>query len=103
MLLALIIVTSFIGYLPAGPTVALASEVLRPQTRSTGMGIYYTLLYVGVALGPMLAGFVSDVTGDPAAPVYLIAVLASLTVLALGVFRYLQTCGFPAAVRPKGT
>jgi len=101
LLLALIIVTSFIGSLPPGPMVALASEVLRPETRSTGMGIYYTLLYVGVALGPMLAGFVSDVTGDPAAPVYLIAVLALLAVLALGVFRNLQARAFPAAVRPR--
>jgi MFS family permease len=103
LLLGLIIVTSLIGYLPAGPIVALASEVLRPQTRSTGMGIYYTLLYVVVALGPMLAGFVSDVTGDPATPVYLIAVLALSTVLALGLFRVLQARGFPAAVRLQET
>lgn len=103
LLLALIIVTSFIGYLPAGPIVALAGEVLRPQTRSTGMGIYYTLLYVGVALGPMLAGFLSDVTGDPAAPVYLIGVLALFTALALGLFRALRARGFPAAVRLQET
>ena len=103
LLLSLIIVTSLIGYLPAGPMVALASEVLRPQTRSTGMGIYYTLLYVGVALGPMLAGFVSDVSGDPAAPVYLIGVLALFTALALGLFRGLRARGFPAAVRLQET
>lgn len=103
LLLALIIVTSVIGYLPPGPMVALASEVLRPQTRSTGMGIYYTLLYVGVALGPILAGFVSQVTGDPAAPIYLIAVLALLAVLALGVFSNLRARGFPAAVRFTAT
>ena len=99
LLLALIIVVSFIGNLPAGPIVALAGEVLRPQVRSTGMGIFYTVLYVGPALGPMLAGFVSAITNDVAAPVYLIAVFALFMVLALGLFRALQARGFPAAVR----
>jgi MFS family permease len=103
LLLALIIVTAFIGNLPPGPIVVLADEVLRPQTRSAGMGIYYTWLYAGLALGPMLAGFVSDLTGDPAAPVYLIGVLALLTVLALGLFRALQARSFPAAARRRET
>jgi len=103
LLLTLIIVTAFIGSLPAGAIVALASEVLRPQARSAGMGIYYTWLYAGLALGPMLAGLVSDLTGDPAAPVYLIGVLALLTVFALGLFRALQARGFPAAARRRET
>ena len=62
------------------------------------MGIFYTLLYAGLALGPVLAGFTSDTTGNPAAPVYLIAALAVLTVLALGLFRGLQVRGIPTAV-----
>jgi MFS family permease len=103
LVLTLIIVTSLIGYLPPGPIVALAREVLRPQARSTGMGIYYPLLYAGLAFGPMLAGFVSDLTGDPAASVYLIGIIALFTVLALGLFRALQARGFPAAVELRGT
>ncbi len=99
LLLSLIIVVSFIGNLPPGPIVALAGEVLRPQVRSTGMGIFYTLLYVGLALGPVLAGLVSDISGNPAAPVYLIAILAVVTALAVGLFRALRARGFPAAVR----
>ena len=103
LLLTLIIVTAFIGNLPPGAIVALASEVLRPQVRSAGMGIYYTWLYAGLALGPLLAGLVSDLTGDPAAPVYLIGVLALLTVFAFGLFRVLQARGFPAAARRRET
>jgi MFS family permease len=102
LLLTSIVVTAFIGNLPPGPIVALASEVLRPQVRSAGMGIYYTWLYAGLALGPMLAGLISDLTRDPAAPVYLIGVLALLTVSALGLFRILQARGFPAAVAGPG-
>jgi predicted MFS family arabinose efflux permease len=99
LLLTLIAATSFIGSLPPGPMVALAGEVLRPQARSAGMGIYYALLYAGLGLGPILAGFVSNVTRDPAAPVYLVGLLALLTVCALGLFRTLQAHGFPAVVR----
>jgi predicted MFS family arabinose efflux permease len=103
LLLALVAFVSFIGNLPPGPIVALAGEVLRPQVRSTGMGIFYTLLYLGLGLGPILAGFVSDTSGNPAAPVFLISVLAVLTILALGLFRGLQARGFPAAVRLRET
>ncbi len=41
---------------------------------------------------------VSDVAGDPAAPVYLISILALLRIVALGLFRALQTRGLPAAI-----
>lgn len=102
LLLALVALTSFVGNLVAGPIVALAAEVLRPEARSTGMGIYYTILYAGLALGPVLAGFASDATGSPAAPIYLVAGLAALTVLALGVFRGLQARGFPGACQSAG-
>jgi len=99
LLLALVALVSFVAHLAPGPIVALAGEVLRPHVRSAGMGIFYTVLYAGLALGPVLAGFVSDITGNPAAPVYLIAVLAVLAVVVLGLFRSLQARGVPAAVR----
>jgi predicted MFS family arabinose efflux permease len=98
LLIALVALVSFIGNLPPGPIVALAGEALRPQVRGVGMGLFYTLLYVGLGLGPVLAGFLSDTTGDPAAPVYLIAVLAVLAVVSLALFRALQARGVPAAV-----
>ena len=104
LLLALVALVSFVASLAPGPIVALAGEVLRPHVRSAGMGIFYTVLYAGLALGPVLAGFVTDITGNPAAPVYLIAVLAVLAVVVLGLFRRLQARGVPAAVRaePEG-
>ena len=104
LLLALVALVSFVVSLTPGPIVALAGEVLRPHVRSAGMGIFYTVLYAGLALGPVLAGFVSDTTDNPAAPVYLIAVLSVLAVLVLGLFRGLQARGVPAAVRaaPEG-
>jgi MFS family permease len=99
LLVTLFIVTTVSGSLPAGAVVALTSEVLRPETRSTGMGIFFTWSYAGIALGPILAGFISDATANPAAPVYLIGLLALLTVVSLGLFRALQARGFPAVVQ----
>jgi len=98
LLVALVAFISFIGSLAPGPIVALAGEVLRPQVRSTGMGFFYTSLYVGLGLGPVAGGWVSDTTGNPAAAVYFIAVLAVLTVLALGLFRGLRARDAPAAI-----
>lgn len=98
LLVILFAATALIGNIPPGPIVALASEVLRPAARGTGMGFFYTWLYGGIALGPMLGGYVSDVAGDPVAPVYFISTLALLTIVALGLFRALQARGFPAAV-----
>jgi hypothetical protein len=62
------------------------------------MSFFYTWLYGGIALGPMLGGYVSDVAGDPAALVHPISILALLTIVALGLFRALQTRGLPAAI-----
>jgi MFS family permease len=97
-LLALMAILTFIGTLPSGPMLALSSEVLRPDTRAAGMGVSSTWVYVALSLGPITAGLVSDATGDPSAPIYLIGALAMLTVLALGLFRILQARGLPTVM-----
>jgi len=43
----------------------------------------------------MIGGYVSDLVGDPVAPVYLIRTLALLTIVAFGLFRALQVRGLP--------
>ena len=96
-LLALMAILTFIGTLPSGPMLALTSEVLRPETRAAGMGVSGTWLYGALSLGPITAGLVSDATGDPSAPIYLVGALAILTVLVLGLFRILQARGLPTA------
>jgi len=54
---------------------------IRPKPRNGHPLHSYTVLYAGLALGLVLAGFVSDTTCNRAAPVYPMAVLA------LGLFR----------------
>jgi len=98
LLTGLLIVTAVIGNLAPGPIVALTSEVVRPQARGAAMGIFYTWLYGGIALGPVLGGYAIDITGSSAAAIYMIAVLGTLTVIALGLFRTLQAKGFPSVI-----
>ncbi|MEH6526531.1 MAG: MFS transporter [Sneathiella sp.] len=82
---------TFVSSLSAGPIVALTSEVLRAEVRSTGMGVFYMWLYGGLALGPMMGGYVSDAVRDPVAPIYLITTLLVVAAMTLGLFRLLQS------------
>jgi predicted MFS family arabinose efflux permease len=98
LLVALFAVTSLFGAVPPGPIVATASEVLRPEARAAGMGVFYTWLYAGLAAGPMLGGYVLDVSGEPASSLYLVAFLSLLTIAVLAIFRALQARGYARAV-----
>ncbi len=47
-----------------GPIMALPGDVLSPASRTTGLGVYYTLYYMGVGGIPALGGWLQDVTGS---------------------------------------
>jgi MFS family permease len=77
---------------PAGGLImALPGQVLREQNRAVGMGIFYTVYYVGMGISPAIAGYLRDISGNPAAPLWLaaIAILAATAAL----------LGFTALVR----
>ncbi|MGB6540074.1 MAG: MFS transporter [Xanthobacteraceae bacterium] len=82
---ALIAFIGLVGGLPCGAMLVLPVEVLRPQSRSPGMGIFYTWYYVGMALLTPVAGYVRDLTGDPAKPLTFAGCLeiAAIAVLVL--------------------
>ena len=64
--------------IPAGPIMSLPARVLAPQTRAIGMGVFYTLFYAAMMLGPVVAGRLAK-SADTAA----VALdLGALTVLA---------------------
>ena len=52
--------------LPAGPMMSLPARVLRPETRAIGMGIFYTLYYGTMMLGPAVGGALAKWTGSAA-------------------------------------
>jgi MFS family permease len=79
-LLALALVGAIAGP-AAGVIMALPARVLRPETRSTGMGIFYTWYYVGMAMLPGIAGYAHEASGLYAMPLYF---ASGLVVLAAG-------------------
>jgi len=83
-----IVVGGLFGGLPAGAFVNLPAEFLRPQSRGPGMGVFYTVYYVGCAILPAAAGWLSDFTGSTRATLWFAAFLAFLCMPALGIFRH---------------
>jgi predicted MFS family arabinose efflux permease len=62
----IIVALGLIFGLPVGPILSLPARVLQPQTRAIGMGIFYTLYYATMMLGPVVAGAVAKSTGSAA-------------------------------------
>jgi MFS family permease len=56
----------FIG-LPAGSIMSLPPRVLAPATRAIGMGIFFTIYYVAMMLGPVIGGAFAKWSGSAAA------------------------------------
>jgi predicted MFS family arabinose efflux permease len=54
--IAVIVVLGLICGQPAGPILSLPAQVLAPANRAIGMGIFYTLYYVTMMLGPIIGG-----------------------------------------------
>jgi predicted MFS family arabinose efflux permease len=76
--ITILVLIGLVGGLPAGPIMSLASRVLAPETRAIGMGVFYTLFYAAMMLGPAIAGRLAKSAGTAAAALD----LGALTVLA---------------------
>ncbi|HZD88530.1 MAG TPA: MFS transporter, partial [Pseudolabrys sp.] len=72
---------------PGGLIMALPAQVLRPENRAGGMGIYFTWYYTGMAMLPGLAGVTRDATGSAAAPALFAAAMMMLALAGLIGFR----------------
>jgi predicted MFS family arabinose efflux permease len=75
---------------PAGIIMALPTEVLEPDNRAPGMGIFYTYFYGGMAALTALAGFLRDLTNNPTVPLLFGGMLLFMTIIVLWLFRTLQ-------------
>jgi MFS family permease len=75
---------------PAGIIMALPTEVLEPENRAPGMGIFYTYFYGGMAALTALAGFLRDLTNNSAVPLLFGGMLLFMTIIVLWLFRTLQ-------------
>lgn len=57
-----------VGVAPAGAIMALPAQCLKPENRAFGMGIYFALFYLSMALLPGLAGLLRDASDMGWAP-----------------------------------
>ena len=83
--ISIVIAVGLVAGQPAGPIMSLPARVLAPQTRAIGMGIFLTVFFGAMMLGPVIAGRLSAWTGSAAAALDLgaLAVLACPLLLLL--------------------
>ena len=62
-----VIALGLICGLPAGPIMSLPARVLAPATRAVGMGLFYTVYYAAMMLGPVVGGACAKWFGSAAA------------------------------------
>ena len=58
------IVLGLVCGLAAGPIMSLPARVLDPATRAIGMGIFFTLFYICVVVGPWIGGYFAKIAGS---------------------------------------
>lgn len=73
-----------------GAIMSLTNSALRQEARATGLGIFYTVFYLGMAVFPALAGAVQDWAGTARAPLAMAAMVMTTVGVALLAFRVAQ-------------
>ncbi|HZH46364.1 MAG TPA: MFS transporter, partial [Roseococcus sp.] len=85
---AALLAAGLLSALPAPVIMTLPARALSPETRATGMGIYWTVYYAGMALLPPVAGWAADATGSGAAAALCVgAGFLFAAVVCIGVYR----------------
>lgn len=82
-----VIALGLIAGQPAGPVMSLPARVLSPATRAIGMGIFYTIYYGTMMLGPIIGGAAAKWTGSAAAAFDFGAIVIAVCPLLLWVFN----------------
>jgi predicted MFS family arabinose efflux permease len=96
---AVIAVVTAIGLIsgqPAGPLLSLPARVLQPATRGIGMGVFYTLYYGAMMLGPAIAGAAAKWTGSAGVALDFGAVVLLACPLLLLAFNHIATSRPPS-------
>ena len=65
--IATVVAIGLVSGLPAGPIMSLPARVLQPQTRAIGMGLFFTMFYAAMMLGPVIGGACAKWTGSAGA------------------------------------
>ena len=71
----------------AGPIMTLPSEILAPQSRAVGMGVFFTVYYALMMIGPRIGGGIAEAQADPGAAIIVGAVMSAIAAVCLLGFR----------------
>jgi predicted MFS family arabinose efflux permease len=93
--LALMTLIGALAGLPAGALMVLPGEVLLPQNRAAGMGIFFTWYYAGVAVLTPIGGILRDASGAAGAALIFAGGLELAASAVLFLFRLSQRRSSP--------
>jgi predicted MFS family arabinose efflux permease len=69
-----------LGSIHPGVIMAIGTLSARPENRAVGMGLFYTVYYLGSTISPALCGYTADRLGGPQGGVLAGAALSAVTV-----------------------
>lgn len=75
---------------PAGIIMALPTEVLQPENRAAGLGLFWAFYYGGMSALTTIAGFSRDFTQSPAAPILFGGLILIIAIIVVALFRLFQ-------------
>jgi MFS family permease len=78
---------------PAAAIMALPAQVLSPQQRALGLGVFYTVYYVAMAVGPFFAGLCRDHWHTASAAIFFGVALYWSIPPSCAVFRFCARAG----------
>jgi predicted MFS family arabinose efflux permease len=76
---------------PAGPIMSLPARVLQPATRAIGMGLFFTIFYGAMMLGPVIGGSLAKWSGTAATAFDFGAVMLLACPMLLWLFNRIAT------------
>ena len=88
--IVLFTIMGLITFASAGVITSLPIEVTHPGNRTQALGLFYTWWYVGLAVGPPLAGLGFDITGNANISMLMAAGFTFLVLPSLVTFRHFQ-------------
>jgi len=91
-----ILAAIFIG-IPTGNVMALTVETVRAEHRNTGTGLFHTWNHAGLFAMPVFAGWLVDLTADPATPMFFGALTLVVAIGLLAALRLVQGRTDPSA------
>lgn len=83
------VLVGVMGGIHPGVLMAVGTLSARPENRAVGMGIFYTLYYLGGTIAPGLCGIAADAYGGPAGGMLAAAALSALAIPAYMLHRTL--------------